>query len=476
VESKGRKAVKWSFYEKLLKRGITFVVSLFLARLLEPSDFGLLALITIFSAFASSFADLGFGQALVQKKDVTKIQYNTVFYLGVCIGVILYLIFWFSAPLIAQFYKNDIITNIVRFSSLSFIIDSFTIVNSAILFKQIKFKTFTIVMFFSSFLSGFIGVFFAYNGYGVWSLVIYGLFFSFIRAVLLWLMTDWKPGLSFSLYSIKDIWKRGLSFFNIGIINNVFSQLDNLIIGKIFNISILGLYNRAKSLQELPLNTFIMPITRPFFPMFSRIQDEPQRQRELFYKTVEMLNFVAVLGFGLMFILAENLIVILYSDKWLGSIPFFKMLILLIPIAPFNLLSTSLFKGTGKLRLLTIITIFDRFSVLFAIGFALKYGMLQYLYAFIGFKLVVYSFRIFFVQKYLGISALKMIISIVKMIVIFGLVASPIQYIYINNIYIETILKALIFISGYVFFCQVLKVKGLLLFKKEVFTYFKGIY
>ncbi len=471
---KGRNAVKWSLLEKLLKRGVTFVVSMFLARLLEPSDFGLLAMISVFTAFAGVFADLGFGQALVQKKEVSQIQYNTVFYINILLGFIIYGAMWITAPYISSFFKEPILIPIIRVSSLSFIINSFSIVNSAILFKQLRLKVFTIVMFFSSLLSGAMGVAAAYQGFGVWSLVIYGLSASIIRVTMLWFMCEWKPGLEFNFMSAKGIWIKGLSFLNIGVINEVVDRLDNLIIGKIFNVSSLGLYNRAKSLHELPIYTFVVPITRPFFPMFSELQENPIKQKELFYRTFEMLNFLVILGFGLMFVLADNWITILYSDKWIGSVPFFKILILLIPMAPFNLLSTSLFKGTGKLKLLTFITVLDRLSIFFAIFFALNFGLTQYLYAFVSFKIFVSLFRVVFVQKYLKINAVVIFGSIIKMIVIFGVVVIPVEMMFkIDNIYIETVVKSLLFVSGYVLISYIFKVEGFVLFKQEMFRYLK---
>ena len=471
---KGRNAVKWSLYDKFLKRGMAFVVSMFLARLLEPADFGLVAMVGFFTAFASSFADMGIGQVLVQKKHVNRVQYSTVFYINILIGILIFTSLWISAPYISRFYDQNIITRLVRYSSFSFIIGSLTIVNTSLLRKELKYKSFAIVSFLSSLGSGLIGITMAYYGYGVWSLVISGLAGSFISMVMYWFMVDWRPDPVFDFSSIKDIWKNALGFFNIGIINSIMERVDNLIIGKLFNAASLGFYNRARALQELPLYTFILPVTRPFFPMFATMQDDPARQRKLFYNTVEMLNFIIILGFGLMFVLADNLIVLLYSDKWIESIPYFKILIFLIPLAPFNTLSTSLFKGTGKLKLLTFITVIDRGSVLFALIFGIKYGLLEYLYAFVGFKVFVSLFRVFFVQKYLDISAKVILGSIMKMLIILTVISLPVElFLSFGNIYTETVVKALLIVSGFVLISYVFNVKGFNLLKAEAFSYLK---
>jgi len=473
---KERSAIKWSFYEKLLKRGVTFIVSMFLARLLEPSDFGLVAMLSVFTAFATAFSDFGFGQALIQKKDITQVQYSTVFYLNIAIGLIIFIALWLSAPLISAFYSNEILIGIVRYTSLSFIINSFTVVNSSILFKKLNYKISTVVMFYSSMLSGLLGVVMAFLGYGVWSLVWYGIFSSIIRAILLWVKVDWKPSFMFDLKSIKEIWKIGLSFLNIGIINNVIDRLDNLIIGKIFNESVLGFYNRAKSLQELPLYTFVIPITRPFFPIFAEVQEDKKRVKELMLGSLEKLNFIVILGFGIMYLLAENWIVILYSEKWMDSVPYFKILILLIPFAPFNLLSTSLFKGVGRLKLLTYITVLDRMSVFVAIGFAIKFDLTYYLWAFVICKLTVAIYRIFLVQKHFKIFAFKIFSSIVKMLLLFSIPAFAIEYfIEIDYVIIEAVVKLLLVVIGYLGLSRFFKVKGFYLVYAEVNKYLNSI-
>jgi O-antigen/teichoic acid export membrane protein len=320
----------------------------------------------------------------------------------------------------------------------------------------------------SNVLSGGLSVIMAYKGWGVWSLVWYGLSGTVIKVIMLWIISEWVPLFRFSIYSIKDIWKTALGFLNIGIINKVLEGLDSLFIGKVFNMAQLGFYNRAKALYELPMYTFLTPITRPFFPIFAKIQDELGEQRRKFYNTVEMLNFITLLGFGLLFILAKNWIVILYSDKWLESVAYFKVLIILIPFYPFNLLSTSLFKGNGKLKLLTIITAIDRAAVIFALIFGLKYGLLEFVYAFVVYKIFVFVFRVFFVQKYLKISSKIVVVSMAKMILIFIVIAVPLHYLNISNIYIETIVKTLIFSVSYMLIGYMFQIEGLLILYKEL--------
>ena len=469
LKEKGKNAIKWSLIEKLLKRGITFVISIFLARLLEPADFGLVAMCSFFIAFADALNDFGLGQALVQKKVVDRIQLNTVFYVNISLGLFMFGAMWVAAPYIGQFYDDDMIVNVLRVTSFNFIVKSLTIVNSSMLYKGLKYKVFAKAMFVSSVSSGTVAIIMAYLGFGVWSLVAYGLSSTIINMVAIWYMTKWRPRLEFDLKSIKELWKTGLGFLNIGIINNVVDRLDNLFIGKIFSASVLGFYNRAKGLQELPQYTFILPITRPMFPMFAKIQNDPEKIKDTFFKAIETLSFVVILLFGVMLASADNLIVIIYSDKWVESIPYFKILLFILPLLPVNLVVTSMLKGAGRLKLLTVITVLERASIFFALGFGIKYGLLSYLYAFVGFKYFVFFTRIIIVQKYMHIKLVSVLKVVIEVLSIFGLVILPLLYfVEIDNLYFDTIIKSAVFVVAYTWISALFKIKGFVYMKEEV--------
>ncbi len=474
LRDRGKNAIKWSLIEKFLKRGITFVISIFLARLLEPSDFGLVAMISIFAAIAEVFYDFGLGQALVQKQNVTQLQYSTIFYINVFMGLLVYLIMWFAAPYIARFYENELLTSITRVSSLSLVLSSTNIVNAALLIKTLKYKVFAKAMVLSSVISGGAAIILGYLGFGVWSLVFYSLISSLVSVVSLWIMSPWAPSLMFNLKTTKDIWKTGLGFMNIGIINNVASQFDNLFIGKVFNANILGLFNRAKSLQELPQYTFILPVTRPMFPVFAQLQNEPGKLKETFFEMLYLLNFLMILIFGVLFLSAKNWIIILYSEKWLESLPYLQILLFLLPVLPFNMITSSLLKGTGRMKLLTIDTLFERLSIFFAIGFGLKFGLLYYLYAFVGYKIALFFIRVYFVKKYFGYSLKDVLFPIIGLVLMFLLTFYFIDsFLNFDNIFVETLIKTATFLFIFFVLSVIFKIKGFNLVKQELLKYIK---
>lgn len=460
LREKGRIAIKWNLVEKFLKRGVTFIISIFLARLLEPNDFGLLAMISVFTAFAAVFYDFGLGQALIQKKEVSDVQFSTVFYLNVVLGIIVYLLMWFSAPLIASFYENEILIPIIRVSTLTFIFGSTTIVSTALLTKTLNYRVFAKSMFISSVLGGTSGVVLAFLDYGVWSLVFYSLVSSLVNMFILWFSTPWRPVRAFDLKSIKEIWRKGLGFMNLGIINNVVSRIDNLFIGKVFNANMLGLFNRAKTFWELPQDTFLLPVTRPMFPVFAQLQDEPQKIRESFFQMFYLLNFSMFLVFGIMYLSAENIIVILYSDKWIESVPFLKVMLFLLPMLPFNTLITSLLKGVGRIRLLTLITILDRFSILFALFFGIRYGLLEYLYALLGLKFLVFIFRVVIIQRLFKFSWLKILLPIIKNGLLFLFPLVIVHFVNISNIFFEAVFNSFVFLVIFISLSYLVKNEG----------------
>lgn len=466
----------WSLLIKFLKRGITFIISIFLARLLEPSDFGLLAMISVFTVFAEVFYDLGMGQALVQKKTVTETQYSTVFYINLVLGVLVYGVMWFSAPYIASFYDSEILVNIVRVSTITFVISSFSIVNIVFIRRSLEYSFFVRATVMSSLLSGIVGIGMAYLGYGVWSLVFSGIVYSLVRTIVLWVLTSWHPKAVFDLKSIKDIWKKGLGFLNLGIINSIINRLDNLVIGKLFDAGTLGLYNRAKSLEELPQNTFILPITQPLFPIFSQLQSSVSRIEKSFFQILHLLNFVIMLIFGMMYLSAENLIVILYSEKWIDSVPYLRILLFLLPLFPFSVLVTSLLKGIGNIRMLTYLTVFDRLAIFFAMIFGFKYGLIEYLYAFVGFKYLSYFVRLIVIQKYIKLSGLVSFISILKFGGITSVLYVLIRYIELDSIVMEFLLRTGAFVLMFVGCGYLFNIEGFRYAKDELKTLWKGYF
>lgn len=474
LEQKSKNAIFWSLADKFLKRGIQFIISIFLARLLIPEDFGIVALAGIVIAMVEVFGDFGLGQALVQKKNVSELEYNTIYYINITMGVVLYIVVWFIAPYFASYYKNDILIYVIRLQALSFIFRSLTIVHESLFYKDLNYKIFAKVMVYASGISGVISVILAFLGFGVWSIVVSSILTSFIRATSIIIFSSWKPQRIFSLSSIKELWNKGVRFMGIGFIYNVVSRLDSLFIGKVFSTHTLGIFNRAKSSQELPQYTLLLPITRPLFPVFAKIKDNPEEIHKTFFRSLRLLQYFTIMLFGLMMISSKNIILLLYGDQWTESVPYFRIFLLIMPTVTFGFLFTSLYKGVGKLNSLMFITSQTQSSILIAMVFGYYYGLTEYMIALVTIINSVYISRLYLLKKDFNFNIGKILIQFFKELLLCLAVIALIWYfVDIENNILSIIVNSLIFVLIFVPLSYLLKIEGYFAMKNQVMVLYQ---
>jgi teichuronic acid exporter len=270
-------AISWSFVESIAARGVQFVIGIVLARLLFPEQFGLIGMLMIFIAVSQSFLDSGFGAALIQKKKVTQADFCSVFYFNILVGFVAAGLLCLSAPWIAAFYKQPILTPLMRMLSLTIVINSFGMIQGTILVKQINFKTQTKVTLISSAIASITGITLAALGFGVWSLVVQQISASLFSTVCLWLCSPWRPALIFSFNALRKMFGFGYRMLFVGLLNQIFDNIYLIVIGKLFSAADLGFFTRAKTLNDVPSQTLSEMTVRVTFPVFSSIQDDPDR-------------------------------------------------------------------------------------------------------------------------------------------------------------------------------------------------------
>lgn len=324
-----RKAVSgmiWTTIQRFAGMGISFISGIILARLLMPEDYGAIGMLTIFMLVAQSFLDSGFGSALIQKKRPTQEDYSTVFWFNLVMSVVLYLILYVSAPFIASFYRMPILCDVLRVQALVLIISALTIVQANQLRKTFQFRKIAIVTLFTSLVSLAVTIWMAYSGYGVWSLVVQGLLLSAIPSVIYWFTNKWYPKLVFSKESFNSLFAFGGYMFLVHVINEICNNIQGLLIGRLYNASTMGYYSKARSTEKLASTSISQSLTQITFPLYAEVQDDRQRLIGLIQKLTGIIAFVT---FPLMFILilvAKPIFVLLYSDRWLPSVPYFQIL------------------------------------------------------------------------------------------------------------------------------------------------------
>jgi O-antigen/teichoic acid export membrane protein len=274
IKTRSTNAAIWSAIDKFGQQGIQFITGLIVARLLFPSDYGLIGMLAVFLAIPAVFVNSGFGSALIQKKTANATDYSTVFYFNIVVGLLLYFVLYLSAPLIADFYEEPQLVLLTRVLGLTFVFSSFAIIQSTILTKKLDFKTQTKISISSLIPSGIIGILFAYYGYGVWAIVFQSLSRQFLMALFFWLYNSWRPKLEFSIQSLKSLFAFGSNLLLSGLLTTFFTKIQFIVIGKVFNAELLGYYTRAKQFNELPSVTLNSIIGRISFPIFSTLQND----------------------------------------------------------------------------------------------------------------------------------------------------------------------------------------------------------
>lgn len=328
LKEKAFTGVLWSTIQKFTLISVSFMSGIVLARLLDPEDFGLLGMLSIFMMLSSVFIDAGFGAALIQKKKPTDEDYSTVFFWNLGISVTLYIILFISSPYIALFYHVPLLIYVLRVQSIVLIINALQSVQLAQIDKQFLFKKKAAILAISSVASLFVAIWLAYAGWGVWALVAQYLLQSALPTTLFWITSKWYPKLVFSMRSFKELFSFGSYILLLNLISTAANNLQGLLIGRVYDSKTMGYYSKGHSTEILASSTISQVISQVTLPLYSELQESIDR---LIIAIKKITKLIAYLTFPLMFILilcAKPLFIFLYSEKWLESVPYFQMLCL----------------------------------------------------------------------------------------------------------------------------------------------------
>lgn len=324
LKSKSIKGVAWTFVESASLKIIQFVLGVIMARLLMPEDYGIIAIIFVFITISQIFIDGGFATALIQDKDKTERDYSTIYTFNIILSVICYLVLYISAPYISDFYSNDI-TLYLRVQSLSLIIYAFSAIHKVKLTVEVNFKTIAVVTVFSSLVSGLIGIYMAYAGFGVWSLIGQYVSASVITSILYVFILRWKPVCFFDTKSFKRLFPFGTKLLTANLIDRVYMNLYPIFVGKFYTTTQLGYYSRAEQFSALPAGTCADIFSRVSFPVMSATKDDV----ELVRVCRKFISLSSYLIFPVMFavlVLAKPIILLLLTEKWSEIIPLLQIL------------------------------------------------------------------------------------------------------------------------------------------------------
>jgi teichuronic acid exporter len=377
---KTSRGMLWSLAENFGLQAFQFLISILLARLLLPADYGLIGMLTIFVITAQLLLDGGFGLALIQKKDASQVDNCSIFYFNLMIGVVLAGLLCLAAPLIAGFFNKPILTPLTRFLSLILIFKSFSLVPQTLLTKRMEFKTLFLVSLISVSISGGVGVVLALKGAGVWSLTVQTVLNTLIGAVLLWPFAHWRPSWIFSGTSLRSMFSFGSRMLISQILEAIFQNIYQPLIGKLYSVADVGYYTRAQSMQNVAVQPASAVLWRVLVPALSSIQDDLPRLKQAVRKTlVYAVFFQFPLMIGLI-VVASPLIILLLTDRWAPSIFYFQLFCIIGFFYPFNVMNLDVLLVTGRSDLFFRLDIIRRVLVVVAIAITYRWGINALIY------------------------------------------------------------------------------------------------
>jgi O-antigen/teichoic acid export membrane protein len=401
----GKRAFIWDFAGKLLTQIITLLIVIVMARLLSPSDFGMIAMVMSVVGIASIFSDVGLGAAIIQRRRLHQLHYDSVFYFNIVTGLFFTVVTFLSATQISNFFNNSSLVPLFEVLSLLFLINAFGSLKLNLLKKSLRFDIIAKVTLVATLLSGVIGIICAIAGFGVWSIVWQILFASLLTNIMIWFQCQEKFLYKFSWKALKQLWGFGFRVYLADVMEAMFKQLDYMIIGKLFIPATLGFYQRAKSLNELVVRYSSSSLMSVLFPILSRLQHDFIQFRIVVLQAYHLILFVSFLLVGSLYLVSEEFILLLFGQKWLLSVSYFQIFVLSAFAYPLSALLVNVLVSRGKSKLFLKLEIYKKLLLLvtFIAGFSI--GIEGYLYGLIIFNTLALYLNILFVSKELGISA-----------------------------------------------------------------------
>lgn len=468
LKQKAAAGMVWTAVQKYSTMGIQFISGIVLARLLTPYDYGCIGMLAIFMVLAEAFIDGGFGSALIQKKRPTQEDYSTIFWWNLGMAALMYLVIYFCAPAIAKFYDIPLLSSVLRVQGVILFIYAFNIVQRNQLRKKLNFKVLSIVSITTSIIALVVTIVMAYKGFGVWALVVQGIISAAVPAIVFWFFIKWRPILVFSWKSFKELFSFGFYMFLTNLLNTFSQQLQGLLIGKFYNATTMGYYSKAHGTEKLASHSISSVMMQVTYPLYAEAQDNRSQLINMIRRITMTLSYIT---FPLLFILllcAEPIFVLLYSDRWLQSVPYFQVLCIAGLAGCLQSVNNQAIAAIGESRAMFIWTIVKRAaSILLMVGGLITFGMKGLLGGLVISSWFTYLVNISLVSKYIGYRTSRQLLDIMPVMVvsiISALAAYGVGLLLKLPMYPDGIVKAAV--------CILIYLGWSLIFKPEAYEYF----
>lgn len=461
LKQKTTKGLFWSSVERFSNQGMSFLFSVILARMLAPSDFGIIAMITIFFAVAQSFVDSGFSNALVRKTDRREEDFSTCFYFNIGVGIIAYIVLFLIAPLVANFYNQPILSPIIRITGLGVVLNSLCVVQQALFTIRIDFKSQAKVTLSATIISGIVGVVLAYLEYGVWALVWQGVVMSLVRMGLLWLMSKWRPKTGFSKDSFHYLFGYGSKLLASGLLDTIYNNIYPIVIGKFYSPAQLGNYSRALSFAQLPSSNITGILQRVTFPVLSTIQDDIPRLQTNYRRLLKLSAFIVfplMMGLAAM---AFPLIRVVLTPKWEGCSLYLQIICFALMWYPIHAINLNLLQVKGRSDLFLRLEIIKKIVGVCIMCITIPLGITAMCIGMVASSLISLFINTFYTGKLIDIGYLKQMRDLLP-VLINSLLMGSIVYFSIELFYSDLVKIITGFLVGIVSY-----IVGALFFSKK---------
>ncbi|RZL51210.1 MAG: lipopolysaccharide biosynthesis protein [Pedobacter sp.] len=429
--------ILWSLWQQLSGKIISFGISIFLARLLDPSEFGLIAMLSILIAISNLLLDGGLTSSLIRTQNPTQIDLSTIFFFNLVGSVIIYFLIYVLSPVIANFYHQPMLKQIARIYSLILILNAFFGVQSTLLIKEMKFKKQTNIQIPSIIAGGILGIFMAKLGFGIWSLVAMALCTSLLSTIIHWLSSGWRPSLVFSYTCFKKHFSFGYKMTISGLVDSLYQNLYLILIGRYFSVSELGFYARADAMAQLPISNISSAVSKVTYPLFSGITEDLDKLKQVYKRMMQQVIFWNAPLLILLIVIAEPLFTILLTKKWENSIPIFRLLCLGGIMYPLHAYNLNILKVLGKGSLFLRLEIIKKTLSIIGIFLAISYGIYGLLYFQLFFSFTAYYINSIFSGRLINYPAKEQLEDISPMLLFAGIIGVFCFYLdrYLINIY-----------------------------------------
>ncbi|WP_179348057.1 lipopolysaccharide biosynthesis protein [Winogradskyella pacifica] len=427
LKKRALSGVVWTALQKFANQIIGFIISIILARLLLPEEFGLIAMLTVFIALGSTFINSGLSESIIRTENPDDRDFSTVFYFNLIVSLIVYIIIVLAAPYISDFYQQDKLTLIIRVYALDFVINAFAAIQSARLTKKMDFKALMLISTPSLIISGTVGVLMALYGFGVWSLVWSKLAQSTAFTLQLWFKSKWRPLWLFSKEKFKVHFNFGYKFMLSGILNTLFDNAYVLIIGKFFSPAQVGFFSKANGLRILPVHLIGGIFNKITFPLLSEIQNDESRLKNVYSRVMQMVIFIVAPTLIFVAVLGEPIFRFLYTDKWLPAVPYFQILCIAGVLHPIQSYNLQILKVKGRTDLLLKAEVIKKIMTTIVIVIAFQYGIYGLVYASVVSAFIAVFVNTHYTNKLINYSLLEQIKDVLPTILL-ALFAGFIMY------------------------------------------------